>query len=97
MEIDEDVRYIKMDLNNIDETKFVMSYFEYFNKNELDLKEIHDRGYHIFKKIDKKIVFSYPYNKKTIKRLAYQYTPEYISKNVNYHDPNTIELIKCQS
>lgn len=97
MEVDENIRYIKMDLNNVDETKFVMSYFEYFNKNELDLKQIHDKGYHIFKKIDSKTVISYPQKKKVIKVLAYKYNPEYISKNVNYHDPNTIELIRCQS
>lgn len=33
MEIDENIKYIKMDLNNVDETKFVMSYYEYFSKN----------------------------------------------------------------
>lgn len=32
-----------------------------------------------------------------MKKLAFMYTPEYISKNVNYHDPNSIELIRCQS
>lgn len=88
---------MKLDLTNTDETKFTIQGYTYFKNTELDLKEIHDKGYHIFRKVEKKKEFEFPDKKKVIKRLAMLYKPEYVSKNVNYHEPNTIELIKCQS
>lgn len=40
---------------------------------------------------------TFPQKRGVLKKLAYLYIPEYVSTNVNYHEPSTIELIKCQS
>lgn len=53
-EKDRDTKYVKLDLTNIDETKFTTANYTYFNKWEVDLKELSERGYHIFRKVDKK-------------------------------------------